>query len=416
MRTRTSVGYGIVLAVLFAAAPTRAMADSFVVGTGDPIQDAANVQTAVDAGGVVSLWGSFDFSGMETGSPLRVVTVRSSVDVIGIPDGDGALPTLRGGQEAFFIDAPSADVSIEGLHLVDQTFSAIHVASVGSARIEGCRIEGVRPQFLPAQAQFVAIGIIIAGSLVPGAVVGSVEVVGNDVDVTGAATDSTLGIYGQVVTVAGVGQVDRVTIARNRVTNATGHGIDLRSLGSAAIAVIERNEVTVATSARSGEPGPPDRLITGIRCLGVGTYTIRENSVTTHHANAAGIRLQSTVGASVERNQVYLALAEETAPLGQAAGVQLIRGALANLVCRNAVHGRGWSAVSVSGPPAGTSQGNLLVRNDHAGLGATFADVDVGAGVLDTTIVGEDGLVVDSGAGTVRLSGNKHANTLPDCL
>jgi hypothetical protein len=45
-------------------------------------------------------------------------------------------------------------------------------------------------------------------------------------------TDSTLGIYGQVVTVAGVGQVDRVTIARNRVTNATGHGIDmLRSLG-----------------------------------------------------------------------------------------------------------------------------------------------------------------------------------------
>ena len=96
--------------------------------------------------------------------------------------------------------------------------------------------------------------------------------------------------------------------------------------------------------------------------------------------------------------------------------MQLIRGALANLVCRNAVHGRGWSAVSVSGPPAGTSQGNLLVRNDHAGLGATFADVDVGAGVLDTTIVGEDGLVVDSGAGTVRLSGNKHANTLPDCL
>ena len=92
MRTRTSVGYGIVLAVLFAAAPTRAMADSFVVGTGDPIQDAANVQTAVDAGGVVSLWGSFDFSGMETGSPLRVVTVRSSVDVVGIPDGDGALP------------------------------------------------------------------------------------------------------------------------------------------------------------------------------------------------------------------------------------------------------------------------------------------------------------------------------------
>jgi len=64
-----------------------------VVGTNDPATDVLNIQQAVDGCASVRLQGKFSFAGMSTGEPLRVITLRRSVNIAG--QLDDRLPRTR---------------------------------------------------------------------------------------------------------------------------------------------------------------------------------------------------------------------------------------------------------------------------------------------------------------------------------
>jgi hypothetical protein len=403
--------------VVFIAPALASMAfnvsGSDVVGTGNPAQDVANVQAAVDAGGTVRMWGIFDFTGMETGSPPRVITISAQpVDIVGVATGDG-LATIRGGQSAFFVDAPGMDVTIERLNFIGQTATALTIASGGHVVVSRCQVESLQPAPQMPTGLSVAIGVGVN----PGPVA-FLEIDRNDIDVRAGTSDNTVGILvsGPAPAPSTTGSIT-ASITRNIVRNASAHAIDLRNIGSAASADVERNDVTVITSDRSGEPSPTpsaDRLIDGIRGLGTGLYAMRWNDIRIEHPNAAGVRLQGTSQAVVEQNEIAMAVPTSAYLGAQSAGVQVIRGSVDAGICRNTVSGLARTGVSLIGSPPTTVDGTVIALTDDASLAASFDDVEVGPGVLDTTIIAESGTISDLGSGTTIVR-NANYGQLPGC-
>jgi len=368
-----------------------------VYGTGNPAQDVANVQAAVDAGGIVYLHGNFDFTGQETNtSSPRVITVTGTVQIAGVETKDG-LPSIHGGQTAFMVDAPGMDVTLNRLHFVGQTSSAVTIAAAAHAGVSRCVIDNVIPSFDPVAAQSVSWGINVSRPPPSGATVASLDIERNVIDMVATSTDNTLGIF-----VAG--SVNTASIERNVVRNATAHAIDVRGIGDGVTADIEHNDVAVIASARSGNPGippAPDQLITGIRVLGVGNYSVLWNDVRIEHPNAAGIRMQNTSKPLAENNDIVMALSAAATPGSQSAGVQIIRNTMHARVCLNAVSGIARTGVSILAPADDT----VIASMDDGDLEATFYDVEVAstptATVTNTQIVGETGTISDMGTGTV---------------
>src|SRR5262245_26617244 len=90
-----------------AVAAEASSCETVIVGTNDPAIDVPAVQQAVDDGcAKLVLQGKFRFVGMESGDPLRVVTVRRSVSISGQIDGSGHLPQIVGGYVPILVDAP----------------------------------------------------------------------------------------------------------------------------------------------------------------------------------------------------------------------------------------------------------------------------------------------------------------------
>jgi len=223
------------------------------------------------------------------------------------------------------------------------------------------------------------------------AVIDSLDIERNVVDMLATSTDNTLGIF-----VAG--SVDAASIDRNVVRNATAHAIDVRGFGDGVNADIERNDVAVMASERSGISMPPnDRLITGIRVSGTGSYSVLFNDVRIEHPNAAGIRLQTTTDTIAANNNIVMALPHRTTPGSQSAGVQIIRKTMDARICRNTVAGIARTGVSV----LTAADDTVIALTDDTGLASTFADVEVDVGGTDTLIVGESGTISDKGTGTV---------------
>src|SRR5258706_11064561 len=113
-----------------------------VTGTGDPNVDVPAVQAAVDQGGSVVLMGHFSFNRPPT-TPAgatynRMVTVSKNVAISGSRDDNGDLPTIRGGDWPFLIDAAGAQVVIQDLHFIRPPSGAIWIfeaAGVGVIRL-----------------------------------------------------------------------------------------------------------------------------------------------------------------------------------------------------------------------------------------------------------------------------------------
>jgi hypothetical protein len=132
-----------------------------VVGTNNPAVDVSHVQQAVDECARVLLQGKFRFAGMETGEPLRVISVHRSVRIVGQPDNQGRMPQIVGGYTPFLVDAPGAVVRIKGLSFVRPVSRAIQVGTAMEAIVANCVIEDVEPT--TAGDLTVAFGIVVAG-------------------------------------------------------------------------------------------------------------------------------------------------------------------------------------------------------------------------------------------------------------
>ncbi|BCS89519.1 right-handed parallel beta-helix repeat-containing protein [Pseudodesulfovibrio sediminis] len=139
----------LICAVLLLTLP--AMADDItVVGTGQPSQDVANVQTAVEKGGNILLKGTFNFG------PEGRVIIRKNVRIKGEADSIGEpLTTITGGFWTFYSPlpvkgAPPANkgpiVAIEALRFDGAKGTPLHFPHVGGLDVRGCTVMDVIPQ------------------------------------------------------------------------------------------------------------------------------------------------------------------------------------------------------------------------------------------------------------------------------
>src|SRR5215831_8896702 len=146
--------------LMFSAIATLALAASaaaqtVVVGTGNPDLDVPAVQAAVNQGGEVLLKGHFSFDSpptVPTAPDLSVLTggiatvlVSKAVAISGTQDGDDERASIEAGTIPFYVDAPGASVTIQGVRFIRPKADAVLVYSVSGLVIASCKIEGLEP-------------------------------------------------------------------------------------------------------------------------------------------------------------------------------------------------------------------------------------------------------------------------------
>src|SRR5271170_3821717 len=175
-----------------------------VVGTGIPGVDVPAVQAAVNLGGDVILERNFSFNTSPTiptappltgaGYPKATILVSKAVTISGAQNA-----SIEGGSIPFYVEAPGASVTIQGLRFIKPAAKAIVVYAANGLIIANCKIEGVVP-VLPLGSSGIDIdttGTVptLANPGQPQNIFGRVFVTDNEIDLSGGtSTDTTLGI------------------------------------------------------------------------------------------------------------------------------------------------------------------------------------------------------------------------------
>jgi hypothetical protein len=387
-----------------------------VTGTGDPNLDVPAVQTAVDHGGDVLLAGRFSFDRAPT-APAgaiynRMVTVSTNVAISGMPDGQGEMPGISGGNWPFFIDAFGSHVEIRGLRFIGPKAGAIWVYGVSGLTISDCRIENVQPTAeFGAQANVagpLSGGIGVYGDPAPPSVnrpghpenfSGTLTIANNDIDMGAPAGTTSLGIVIFAVGRSPDQEVD-IYVTGNNVRNVSEPAINFRVVGGRAH--MERNVVTTGPTAGANADA--------IRVVGAGSYLIAHNTIDCGwtEPSATGIDVFSQAapnppeaGAIIVDNDVIMSAPDGTAFGPNSAGIAIKGASGSNLVTGNRIRGRATAGLSIllvnGGLPANTS----FVGNDLTGFQALQADVFVDTGATNTVVIGRQAKIEDHGSGTV---------------
>ncbi|MGE4195124.1 MAG: right-handed parallel beta-helix repeat-containing protein [Pseudodesulfovibrio sp.] len=227
----------LILALLCTAAPALAV-EGLVTGTGDPAQDVANVQAALDKGGTVHLRGTFDF-----GAEGRVKITRN-VRILGQADGSGLpLTTINGGSWTLYAplphdDAPPAGtgpiIAVRSLHFDGARGTPLHFAHAGGLEVVGCEVENVIPQESAIERNdgdklSVQAGIVIGNRLVhpkeplKGAVTGTLLIAENRFYMINDHPDMVAGFGVLADWTTGA----EMTVRDNIVTRASRNGIEV---------------------------------------------------------------------------------------------------------------------------------------------------------------------------------------------
>ena len=299
------------------------VAQTVVVGTGDPDIDIAAVQTAVDLGGAVTLRGRFSFDNPPTRHGtlpdlMATILVSKEVTISGAWDEHGEMTTIVGGGIPFAVEARGAAVRIEKLRFRRPKLYGIFVHAASGLTIESCAIEALEPLPAPHPStglRFVS-GIYVATLLGlpsrtrpgnPENISGKLSILNNQISVSEAAGQG-LGIF-----VASVGVLERpveLEISGNTIRNTTQKGINVWQIGGRAR--IERNIVNTSVVYTGLAPD----FVAGIHCACSGSYLIARNIITVADPNGAGIRIKgcsvggATEGASITDNDVWMSAAE----------------------------------------------------------------------------------------------------------
>src|SRR5215510_10274579 len=275
-RIRITLWLVILPAIVTLSFAARAAAQTLVVGTGNPDIDVPAVQAAVDQGGDVVLKGHFSFDRSPT-----MVLVSKAVTISGERgdhDDDGELTSIQAGQIPFYVEAPGAHVSIQGLRFIRPKKNAVLVYAVSGLVIASCKIEGAVPFDHGSVGIGIETGPVNITPMNPGKpenVSGTLFIVNNVIDVAGGtALDATLGVLMISVGVPGA-QVD-VHISGNTIRNTTERSINLYQIDGRAY--IERNVITTSTILGSAN------VVFGrgtdvIHVTGTGSYLVAGNSV-----------------------------------------------------------------------------------------------------------------------------------------
>jgi len=365
--------------------------------TGPTTNDVQAVQDGIDSKDPdVLLQGTFNFG---TGSvKVKVdhpLTIRGDLS-------SGKKPTITGGGGVFTtgmlagtaypaidVIAPGQSVTIQDLHFIDPTVNAIMIEAVDILVISGCTIDGVLPATVKqadGTSFSTAVGILAALTSS-----GRLTITGNDIDIGASAQHRTLGIA--ILQSGQRGVIVDLTVTGNKVTNVTGFGMDFRNIEG--LAAIEGNTIVMGTEYN------PNVLVTGIRCLGVGIYVVRGNTIDCGFERSAGIRLHTTplvasdgeTGTTVDNNQITMSLPSGAVPDDRNAGIQLRGNVWGKIVSNNTILGSARAALSLildvqtSLQSGGTPGANTLDGNHHENFSPILADIVVETGVTDTQIV-----------------------------
>lgn len=382
-----------------------------LVGTRDPARDTRAIQAAVDRGGTVIIQGHFSF-GMPPKQPVdpllasawysaaAEIRITKPVDISGVRDARGELPTIESGTIPFYVDAPGRRVTIHGLRFVRPIQAAVLVAAARELEISSSKIDGIVPS-LPGSG-----GIVITtrGNMSmlsplgkPENVSGHVLISDNDIDGSGGTARTPTG--GIMVFSVGQGP-DReaeVDIVQNTIRNTSAPAINIRRI-QGPLRVLGN---TVVTSSETVGDVDAVRLVNGSSIL------MANNRVECKWPNAAGIQVYSpyaewpTERVVVEDNTVIMS-PPANEPLGDfSAGISIRGFARDNVIRHDSVTGRANAALAVYVFRGGAPARNAFLDNRVDGFQAAMADVVVGAGVTGTRIVGR-GSVLDRGTATIR--------------
>jgi hypothetical protein len=399
-----------VAAILWAPALAAAQ-PTVVVGTNNPDTDVPAVQAAVNQGGEVILKGRFSFdkdpavvTALDAaGYPLAMVLVSREVAISGVQGDDDEMTRIDGGTIPFYVDAPGAHVTIQGLRFAEPKSHAILVYAATGLVITFCRIDGVEP--LPHLSFGIALdtsGFVptFASPGMPGNFSGTLLVTNNDIDMAGGTdADNTIGIEVFSVGQAADDSVD-LYVSGNRISHVTEPAIALRRIGGRAH--VEGNVVRTGNVVSTITPGPEV-----IRAANIGSYVIAHNSILCEWPDpqAKGIAVFSQVSqwpmdsAIVADNDVMMSPEPDTVFGESSAGIDTRGFALRNVVTNNRIRGRARAALLVE-VRGGVPDHNELILNRFDGFHAADADIVVGSGVTNTRVVGQ-GTHDDQGSGTV---------------
>jgi hypothetical protein len=270
--------------------------------------------------------------------------------------------------------------------------------------IASCKIEGA----VPVDHGSAGIGIETSfnppNPMNPGKpenVSGTLFIVNNAIDVAGGtALDHTLGVLMFSVGVQGA-QVE-VYISGNTISNTTERSINLYQINGRAR--IERNVVTTSTILGDANVAF-GRGTDVIHVTGTGSYLVSGNSVHSQWAAATGIRVQGQAaewpikGAVVVDNDVNMDAPEGTVFDPNSVAIDVRGNAQDNVILNNRIRGRARAALVVANQTSGVATNNHFILNRLVHFEASFADVFVSPGVMNTLVVGQ-GTVVDQGVGT----------------
>jgi hypothetical protein len=410
-------------AIATLALAASASAQTVVVGTGNPELDVPAVQAAVDQGGEVILKGRFSFDSPPTvptapelvglTGGFATVLVGKAVVISGTQDGDEERASIEAGTIPFYVDAPGASVTIQGVRFIRPKSSAILVYSVSGLVIASCKIEGLEPVLGIGAVLRGGSGIAIVTSpgvptlMNPGKpekISGALLIVNNDLDLAGATAEDTAQGVG-IFSVGVPGAQVEAYISGNKIRNVTEHAINIRRVVGRVY--VERNVITTGSLGRTAA------RIQAIRVVNLGSYLIAHNSIDCGWApgDAQGIGVFSQIaawpmeGAVVVDNDITMSAPEGTVFGDFSAAIQVYGFTEGTVVLNNRLRGRARAALSVF-PffPSAVPANNAFVLNRVDHFEASVADLFVGLGALNTRIVGA-GTVEDLGTGTtiVRL-------------
>ena len=392
---------------------TSALAQTVVVGTGNPDLDIPAVQAAVDQGGEVILKGVFSFDRNPTivtalpapTFPQATVLISKAVVVSGAQDDDEDKATIKGGTIPFYVEAPGASVEIRKLHFVGPSFQAILVYAVSGLTIASNTIERV----VPVKQLAFAIELVTLGNIpsptTPGKpenINGRLSITNNRIDMVGGGDqDNTLGI-----TLFSVGrspdkEVD-VLISGNHISNTTEPAINLRRIGGRA--QVTGNVIATGTVSSLRAPRPEV-----IRVVNIGSYLISHNRIYCQWPDpeAIGIGVFSQFPewpmqrATVVDNVVTMSPPAGTAFGALSAGIDVRGFASDNVVLNNKIRGTARAALGVDSFSGGNPANTALILNRLDDFEASRADVFIDTGATNTLLVGEARTVENHDASSI---------------
>ncbi|HLA83462.1 MAG TPA: hypothetical protein VJL29_01600, partial [Thermoguttaceae bacterium] len=236
------------------------------------------------------------------------------------------------------------------------------------------------------------------GQYQPGAVVGTVAIADNDIDLSTEAPTKTMA---QGIFVFGTTGIN-ARIARNTITNCARNSIEVLdnylSNDGGGFIVIQDNKIVTATEGVA-LPGPrtPNGIVVGYfrdRSAAVDPkrlirHVILHNNVRARGKTSDGISVL-TDGALVRNNHVVTEGPEAHA----------IRAVGSNTyIGRNKIEGSGALGLELVPTAPMTASGNEMEGNDFEQFKAAIVDVMVDKGANGNVVVGTNGSVIDLGAG-----------------